>query len=80
MKGLTPTERDLLESGLDLDVGEPMTDYEFRMANRLVRVGRAFWRPDVCPSDSEPVRVLICSPVGRMALRAHAVATKKVTI
>lgn len=80
MRGLTPTERSLLESGLESDVGEPMTDYELRIASKLVREGRALWRPDVCPDDGEPVKVLVCSSTGRMALRAHAVASTKVRL
>jgi len=80
MRGLTPTEYGLLESGLESDVGEAMTDYELRAANRLIREGRAFWRPDVCPNDGGAVKVLVCSQVGRMALRAHAVASMRVRL
>jgi hypothetical protein len=76
MRGLTPTERDLLESGLESEVGEPMTDYENRMANRLVRDGRAFWHSDVCPHDGGPVKVLMCSSTGRLALRLCAINAK----
>jgi hypothetical protein len=82
MRGLTSTERALLEHGLEWEAGPPMTHYEQRIADRLVRDGRAVWvtYPHSDDPTLEDVDVLTCTPLGERALRISSLAKMKVRL